>query len=110
MPVSQTCMLESKAMEDCGLQIVNVDFIFHHLQPEIIGPANDLPAFDASTCKPHAEAVRVMVASGVFVEPLELPQWRAAEFAPPDHKSRIEQATLLKVFNQRGRPLVGDGA
>src|SRR5262245_43728590 len=50
----------------------------------------------------------MMVASGVFVESLELPQRRPAKFAAPDHERRVEQAALLEVFDQGSRSLVGD--
>src|SRR5262245_30662074 len=51
-----------------------------------------------------------MVASGVFIEPLELSHRCAAKLATPNHQGRVEQPALLEVFDQCGCPPVCDRA
>jgi len=92
--IGQPGVVETKYMKDRGVQIVDVDWIFNDSPAYIVSRTNHLPAFDSPTCHPHAECVRVMIASGdataagsVFAE------WRAAEFRSPDDKRLNQQAS-----------------
>src|SRR5262245_52532694 len=51
-----------------------------------------------------------MIASGVFIGPLEFSQRRTSELTAPDYKGRVEQPALFKVLDQCGGSFVGDRA
>ena len=60
-------MIEPQAMENGGLQIVHVNWIFRCLESQIVGfPDRDARA-DAAPCQPHREAVGVMITAGGLV-------------------------------------------
>src|ERR1044071_1376528 len=63
MPKSQPGVIETKKLEDCGVQIVDVHRIFHRLETEIVGGAMDIATANTPAGQPHREAVVIMVAA-----------------------------------------------
>jgi hypothetical protein len=56
-------VIESEQVEDRGMEVVDVDFVFDGLEAEFIRGAMDRAAFDTTARQPHAEAVMVVVAA-----------------------------------------------
>jgi hypothetical protein len=52
MAVRQPLVVQAEAVEDGGLQIVDMHAILHNLQAEFVRLADDLSAFDATACHP----------------------------------------------------------
>src|SRR5215831_11289283 len=109
-PIGQLCVVETQALQDRGLQVVNVNFVFDDIEPEVIGFADHLPGADPTARKPHGKRQRMMIAPGIvlFVRPADLDHRRAPELAAPDDESAVEEPALFEVFQQRRRGLVGD--
>ena len=42
VPVGQSLVIQAQAMQDGGMQVVDVDPVFDHVKPEVVGLANDL--------------------------------------------------------------------
>jgi len=74
VPVCQLRMIHAETMQNRCLQIVNVNWVFRDFQTQIVRSANYLPASYATSRKPEAETVGMMVAAGTFVHFLELAQ------------------------------------
>src|SRR5581483_11077771 len=51
--VCQFRMVETEALQDRSLQVVNVYFIFDDIEPEVVSFADHLPAANPTAGKPH---------------------------------------------------------
>src|SRR5689334_6015944 len=51
--VDEVHVSDAQGMEDGGVEVVNVETVFHSVEAEFIGRANDLTAFDAAAGHPH---------------------------------------------------------
>ena len=87
-------MMQSQQMQNGCVEIMNTDRVFNDSVPEFIGCTISSSAFDPAARHPGCESLHVMIAAGIAVCRL-LRCWRSAEFAPPDHQSRIQQAPLF---------------
>ena len=85
-------MIETEKAEDGGVQIVHVNLVFHRMQAEFVGFADDLPAFYPTTCHPHGEPGRVVVAPIPF-----LAHGSATKFTSPDDEGFVKKAAGLEV-------------
>ena len=56
-------MIESEAMKQRGLQVVDVDGVLGDVVAEVVGLAVGEAGFDAAACKPDGEAAAVVVAA-----------------------------------------------
>jgi len=84
-----------------GVQVMDVDFVFHRAEAEVIRRANGLATANAAAGHPDAETVRAVVAALVSL------QYRCAtELAAPHNERAVEQAALLEVRQQRSNRLV----
>src|SRR5580698_1726975 len=90
-------------MQDGSVQIMNMDFIFNNVKPKLVRFTQHQPRLDASTCHPHRESIRMMIAPIVSA----LYHRCAPEFPAPDHQSIIQHPSLFQVFNERSRSLIG---
>ena len=92
-------MVQAKQMQQCGLQIVDVDDVFDGVVAKFVGRSDGLPAFYAASRQPHREAINVMIATDQVTR---LALWSAAELAAPDDDRVFKQASLFEVSQQRG--------
>src|SRR4051812_47367488 len=97
-------------MKNSGLQVVNGHAILNALESKLVGAANHLTVADATSCHPHAVAVRMMVPAITDIGALLLRHRSAAEFSTPDHDGRSEQPALFQVLDKGGGGLVRDVA
>src|SRR4030095_10918506 len=86
--------------------------LFDGLVPKLVGGAVNVSTFHASTCKPHGEAVGIVVASGALAVAGfgQFDHRCSAELAAPDDESIVQQGSLMQVLDERGdRPVRGLG-
>src|SRR4030095_11793801 len=86
--------------------------LFDGLVPKLVGGAVNVSTFHASTCKPHGEAVGIVVASGALAVARfgQFDHRCAAELAAPEDESFVQQASLMQILEKRGdRPVRGLG-
>ncbi len=50
--IGQLFVQQSKAMQNGGVEVVNVNFILDDVEAELIRPSDNLASFDASTRQP----------------------------------------------------------
>jgi len=89
--VRQASVVESKAVQDSGLQVIEVHWILGNGQPEVVRAADREPGPDAAACQPGREAVCVVIATGVcgILGPPELAHRRSAKLVSPDDQSAV---------------------
>ena len=104
--VRQLLVVDAQAVQNRGLQIVDVHRIRDDVVAEVVGLAVRDAGLDAAAGHPHGEAARMMIAAVVVVRQLALAVDGAAEFAAPDDQRVVEQAALLQILDQRGRRLI----
>src|SRR5262249_17539743 len=106
--VGQLRVIEAEAMQNGGVQVVDVDFVPHDVEAEFVGLADGDAGPDAAAGQPDSEGLRVMVAAQLASElGVRLDQWSASEFAAPDGQGVCEQTALFEVLDESGGALVG---
>src|SRR5690348_11002972 len=55
VPIGQLCVVETQALQNRGLQVVNVHFVFNDVEPEVVGFAEHLSGADPASGKPHGK-------------------------------------------------------
>lgn len=79
--VGQFFVMDTHQMKNSGMQVVNVNFVFHGLESEIIRGAVGLSTFGATPCHEHAKPPRVVIPA-VFV----FGSWCSPEFPAPENQ------------------------
>src|SRR5579883_2314460 len=105
--VGQPLVVDAQEMEDCGVEVVDVDAVGRDAVAEGIRRAKGDARLDPATGRPDGEASGVVVAAVVGGRQLALAVIRPAELAAPEHQRVVEQAALLQVDDQRRAGLVG---
>ena len=88
-------MVDSEQVEEGGVQVVNLQFVFDGVVPVFIGRPVRLSSLDASPRQPHGEAKRVVVTAIS-----RLGHGRPSEFSTPHDECLIEQPTCLEIGQQ----------
>ena len=99
MPVGEAFMVHAEAMQDGGVEIVDVHLVPLCKIAKFIGRTVNDARPDAAAGHPDGEAVRVVVATVSGAGALR--HWRSAKLAAPDHQCLVEQAALFQVGDQR---------
>ena len=81
-------MIETEQMQQGCMIIEMCDGILDRAESQFIGLAVDVPCFDAATGEPHAEAIRIVIASDRL---LRLDDWQATHFAAPVDQGCVQQ-------------------
>src|SRR5262245_59269911 len=105
MPVDELSVIQAHQPKDCGMDVVNVETIFHRVQTELIGFANDLAALNSATGHPHGKTGWVVIAAITFFT-----HRRAAKFAAPYDERGLEQTARFEVSEQTGDRLIHGAA
>ena len=80
-------MVHAHHVENRGVDVVQVGFVFYGLESEIIGRAVAGSALDAAAGHPHREAIGIVIpARGTDA----FGKWHATEFASPDDQCAFE--------------------
>src|SRR5260370_1983950 len=104
--VYQARVIDAQAMEDGGVEVVDVDGIADDVVAVIVGLAVADAGLDAAAGEPHAEAAAVMVAAMIGGGELALAVHGAAELSAPEDQGIVQQAALLEVLDEGGRGLI----
>ena len=64
MPISETLMIDAELIEQCRLEIADMDRVAHDVIGELIGLAVHEPAFEAATGDPQGVATGVVMGCG----------------------------------------------
>src|SRR5258707_13799701 len=83
--IRQLLMIDSKQVENCCLQIMNVHGVLHHVVPIFIRLTETRTRLYAGTRHPDREAARMMVAAVICRRQLTLRIVRPAKFTTPDN-------------------------
>ena len=97
-PVDEFGVIEAQQVQDRGVLVVDVDRILDRIETKLIAGPKRKPALPPAASEPHAETIRVMVASVVAA----LNHRRAPEFPTPNDQRVVEQSALFQVFDERG--------
>ena len=104
MKIGETIGIEPHQVQDRGVQVLDVEAVFHSLRSEFIGGSDGGATLDTSTCHPHRETVGVVVAPGAFgVLCCRL----TTKFTAPDHQRLIQHPAILEILEEPGDGLVG---
>src|SRR5262245_26377185 len=82
--VRQPGVIDSQAVQDGGLEVVDVDGVFHDVVAELVGLAVGDPSLDAAAGHPDGETTRVVVAAETLLGDLALAVGGTTELAAPD--------------------------
>src|SRR5262249_30961677 len=99
-------VVDPQAVEDSGVEIVDVDGITDDVVAVIVGFAVADAGLDAAAGKPHAEAAAVVVAAMIGGGELALAVYGPAELPAPEDQGIVQEAALLEVLDQGGRGLI----
>ena len=82
--VSETFVVDPKLVQDRGLQIVDVDGLFHCIHGQLVGSSIRNAGLDATAGHPYRKRIGVVVATplGAVVD-ISLQEWGAPEFPSP---------------------------
>src|SRR5262245_40490692 len=105
--ICQARVLETEAVQDRGVKIVNVHRILDDVVAVIVGRSVTDAGADAAAGHPGAEAAAVMVAAMVVRSKCALAVDGAAKLAAPDDERVVEQAALFEVLHEGGAWLIG---
>lgn len=104
---SQFCVVDAQAVEQCGVQVVDVDGILGDVVAVVVRAAVSLPTFDAASGQPQTEAAWMVISSVVVLREVSLAIHRSPKFSAPDNQRVFEKSSLFKVQNESRRGLVG---
>ena len=86
-------MVNTEKVQNSGLKIMNVYFVFHRIETEIIRGSVSYSGFSSASRHPYGEGIRVVVASpSLAVLDVTLNEWRATKFTSPDDQGVVEHA------------------
>src|SRR5439155_4968375 len=93
-------VINSQAMQDGGVHVVDVDRLLNDVVAEVVGLAVDDAGFDAAAGHPGREATRMVIAAVIVFGQLALAIDRSAKLAAPDNERVVQQAALFEVGDQ----------
>ena len=105
--VGEAFVVEAKAVQDGGVQVVNGHGVADDVVGEVVGLAEDEAGFDAAAGQPDRVATGMMVPPVILLGQLALAVNRAAKFTAPDDKGVVQQAALPEFLDERSGGLVG---
>ncbi len=107
----EALVVEAEAVEEGGLDIVDVDGVLDDIVAEFVGGAVDGAGLNAAAGHPHGEGFGVVVAAAGAAEGgVAFDHGGAAEFAAPDDEGFVEEAALFEVGDEGGAGAVGGAA
>ena len=99
-------VVDAETIQDCSIEIANMNGVLSYIVTEIVGFAVDRTAFDAGAGHPHRVAARVMVTSVVGFGERALAIDGAAELPSPNDEGVVEHTSLFEIGYERVRRLV----
>ena len=84
--------------------------VFHSLETKLVGSSMNMASLDSTTCKPHREAMVIMITTidfaciGTWRGKLDC--WRTTKLSSPDHKGFLEKSLALEVRQKCSNRLI----
>lgn len=103
----QAFVIDTKLVQNGGLQVVNVNGLFGDIETEVIGASVYVSSANAASGEPDTERLRMMVASVGLLPATDFAHGSATEFAGHDDKCFIEQTALVEVVYEGGHASIG---
>ena len=101
--VRKLFVIQTEQVQDGGVQVGEWPALLDGIEPQFVGGADGLAAFDSSPGQPHAEAERVMVSTQLAQS---LTRRRSPKFATPDQQRLVPQAGAFQVRHQGSDRLI----
>src|SRR3954471_4431066 len=79
----QFLVVQPKQVQKGGVQVMNMNTIFHCVKTELVALTQNMAGFDAAARHPHGKSIDVVIAAGGIAV---LAHGRSAEFTAPDHE------------------------
>src|SRR5690348_13573759 len=98
----QAFMVETKNIQDCGVEIVNSGNILDGFVAELIGGAVAEAALNTGAGQPNCEPLGVMIAAASVL----LECGHSAKFGYERNESSFQQTALFQIFDQRSARLI----
>ena len=95
-------VIDSEAVQNCRIQVVNVHRVVHNIVAIVISLAERDATFYTAARKQYAETSRMVVTAIVVMGKLALAVNCAPEFTCPDDKRIVQQSTLFQIGDQGG--------
>ena len=108
--VGQLLVVDAHAVQDGGVEVVDVDGVFGDVVAEVVGLAVGQAALDPAAGHPHREVAGMVVAAVVVGGEGALAVDGATELAAPDDQGVVEHAEAFEILDEGGAGLVGGGA
>src|SRR5262245_1874608 len=87
---------------------MNVDSVFYHMKPKLVGFAETDARPNPAAGEPHSERLRMMIATQFAASVgIALDHWRPSEFTTPNDESVLQQAALVEILDQGGAGPIG---
>ena len=99
-------VVNAKLIEDGGVQVTNMDWIFQNIVGVIVGFAVFVSPLDACPGHPRGETPAMVVTTVVILGEFSLRVYRPSKFTAADHKSVIEHAAFLQVLDKSRAGLI----
>ena len=92
MPKRETFVIETEQMQNGGMQVVHMDFVFYRLEAKLVGLSVGHSAFYSSSSEPHRETVMIVISSISIFR-----RRRSTELTSPYHQRIVQQSSLFQV-------------
>ena len=101
-------MVDTEKVKDRSLEVVDVDFVFHGIEADVITRSVGDAGLNPAAGHPDCVGVWMVIAAplGTIVKGA-LNEGRASELASPYDEGVLEEATGFKITDQGGGRLVG---
>lgn len=100
-------VVDTEAMEDGGIQVVDVNGVADDVVTELVGFTVRDAAFHSATRHPDGKASWMMIAAEVGLGEFALAVDGASEFACPDDEGVVKQASLFQIGDESVAGLIG---
>jgi hypothetical protein len=108
--VGKLMVIHAEEVQESGVQVVHVDFVFSGIETEIIRPAIDGPGLDAPACHPNGIPMRMMISTDLVWLEGTLHHRSPTELSAPKDQGFVEKTALLEILDEGDRRLIGLGA
>jgi hypothetical protein len=103
----QAFMIDAQLMQDCGLDVMHMNWIFDGSEAEFIGLSERLPAANPTSSHPHGECLWVVVAAQLASQGYTcFNHGRSSELAAPYDQRLVQHASLFQIEDQSCTGLV----
>ena len=99
-------MINSKEMQQGGLEIMHVHGVLDDIVTKLIGFPMGISLLNPTSRHPDGKTTRMVVAPIIIGRQDALGVYRSSEFTAPDHQGIFQQTSSFEVFDEGRRRLV----